>query len=425
MYKKELSDKFFIEKRHNLNQTLYDVDCSLEKVKTFMRVVTQSDKLYFKNLLLGRIGNEVNKTSALYTFPTTDFFDLIFALQIYLCSYDVHELYAGMGLFSNMYENYVGYKYTNYCFPKTSLYASDCLLCNETMSSYKYFPISTTSSVKYILSKTNLQNSICVMILPTDIGSIINSFLKECKPLCVILVVTNNMVEKIGNILPGFNILKLQSNIVSFLDYFMGDSYISNTCTLIISKHNITINLINTILSELIHTKTTIKPYVNNLMDIEILFNNLIINKKLPQSLMDMDSENKMLTLEHIYDLTNTNSEKVINDFYKFIRDNVTIDKNDDYREFKKYIMWEPIPPMYCSKAKFLEYKKLYDMLTLQLDGLNILIDEGILPNWIKTKKEAKIYLYLEYDTDKKHWKMDRDSFIDYITSKFDITNNE
>ena len=61
--------------------------------------------------------------------------------------------------------------------------------------------------------------------------------------------------------------------------------------------------------------------------------------------------------------------------------------------------------------SKFIEYRKLMEALESDI-GLQELVNKNMLPQWISTAQAAKHYLWLDFSSNYKNWKVSYHMFI-------------
>lgn len=357
-------------------------------------------------LLLGFEGYEHNRQSTLYTLPTTEFMNVVYAIQVILDKYNVVELFSGMGLFSNMYSKYVPKKQSS-GFPQTNITAYDSGTWLETSSQHKYFPVEVESIEKCIIDNKQYSDNICVALMPHKFENNLKIFLNVCVPACLIVVIPLIDVQKYIDVIQttGYNYTPVNVKMISYLDYFGLPQCEScnHTTTIIITRDVINAQSIDMTTKEILMSQKPV--FVNNVDEETKIINDCICGNMFPQwmSLVSLDEKKELLRLmTRIFLSRHT---------IRFIRDNV-----NSLDELKEYIAMKPHPINNCTHEKFIEYKNIYKNLKT-LDNLRVMQEIGIFPEWIQTMDDAYVYLYLDYTDTNKKWKENERSFRNYIGS--------
>jgi hypothetical protein len=344
-----------------------------------------------RRLLLGLDGYEHNKQMSLYSIPTSEFMNCVKIIQNFLNVNHVVELYAGLGLFSNLYSNFMSDD------KPTIVEAYDANRQFETSTDAKFYTINKMSFEKFIIDRISLQNKICVAIFPNYILDFLDEFLRVCKPKCLIIVMENESVSKFQHLRNNYHLLELNLKIITYIDYFLDDKTYLNSKTLVISNDNIPNELFPNSLM-----------YENNNSPQEMLLSKYVVNNMFPKWIMDLSEQEQKELLRISYSFMNGLEHTVLlKNILQFINKNIRT-----YDEYIEYFSWKPRPPIFCSFMKYAEYRTLYHLVTES--NLESLIQQGIFPKWIVDKKSAFIFLYLEYEITEKNWKTNRTVFNRY-----------
>lgn len=401
----EIFYKTFTENRPEIGHLL-EQNMKYKFLTDIFRKLFNVDNDCVKNMLLGLVGYECNKQMALYAIPTLEFMNVIYSLQVILDKYSIIEMYSGLGLFSYLYSKYTEEK-SKLEYPRTDIIAYDGDRCVETHSTSYYHDVGKTSFEQFIISKKQLENNICVAIMPDySIRKSLQMFIKVCKPGCMVIVVNQYDKDLILENIPSgqYNVLCLNTKIISYLDYYLEDKDYSHTCTIIISPINITDNMLRMTSREILMSTEDIT--VENTSDEhEYVFNDCVMNNLLPKWMIQISLEDKTKVLQSIHRLLWQHQGQIEKNFYTFLNSNIS-----SLEEFWDYINWKPRPPIFCTKEKYIEYKKIYSHI-INNGSLIDLTKHGIIPTWIKDTKSALMYIYLEYESNKKLWKLNEDTF--------------
>lgn len=413
----EIFYKTFTEFRPNIGKLL-EQNMHYSFLTNIFRKLGRDNIDCVKNMLLGLSGYECNKQMALYTLPTIEFMDIIYSLQIILDKYSVIELYSGLGLFSHLYSKYADEK-TKLGYPKTEIFTYDGDRCMETHSPIYFHNVEKASLEQFIIDKNILENYICTAIMPDyNIHKSLQMFIENCKPGCMVVVVNKDDKDLILENIPSgkYNVLCLNTKIISYLDYYLDDKDYQHTCTIIISPMNITENMIQLISHEILMSSEDI--IINNTIDEnECVFNDCVMNNLFPKWMLQIKIEDKIRVLKSIHELLWQHSGQVEKQFYTFITSNIS-----SMEEFWDYVNWKPRPPIFCTKEKYIEYKKIY-MHIMNNIPLEDLSRCGIIPSWINDTKSALLYTYLEYESKNKYWKLNEEEFKRVMLEYDDLFN--
>lgn len=355
---------------------------------------TESDIV--AKVLCGKIGSEYNKQMALHSIPTNEFMNFVSDVCNVLQLNSLIELYSGLGLFASMYDKYINH---NRLQRDVEICAYDGMRSLET-SGMTYFDVQHKSLEKFILDETTLDNKMCVAILPDRLEFVLDLFLSICTPACLILVVPWKDCGKIIDCVERTDYYYVITNtkILTYLDHYnalYNQNFVPNTRTFVITPNEFHLNSVN-------YVEVPIEPIDKSMYT----FNECLTKGILPYWMLTLRRDEKILAMDSIYDLIgNVNNTTIQNKLHKFIANNIT-----SMQEFKEYIAWKPRPPIYCTKEKFLEYRKMYQKLC-QGKPLSYFHRYGIMPRWIRNIESAKIFLYLEYEVQDKLWKQDEAEF--------------
>lgn len=362
-----------------------------------------------KNLLLGLYGFECNKQTALYSLPTTEFMDVIYALQILFDKYKITEMCAGLGLFSYMYSKYTQDK-KQLEYPETIIHTSDGDRCLETLSPYYYCDMEIISFEKYIIDKNNFCDEICIAIMPpTSIYESLRQFIEICKPNCLVLVIDKDDVNLIvKNVPQEYKTICLNTKIITYLDYHINGKLNIHTCTIVITKTPVFTETIETICKEIVLSSEEVFTS-ETICETEMIFNDYVMNNLFPKWMLNLSLEEKKKIMESVYKLLCNYQKEIGIKFYKFVSSNI-----ETLEEFWEYLEWKPKPPIYCTKNKYEEYKDIYKYI-VDDKPLSELIQRGILPDWVNNKKIALSYIYLEYECQNKRWKTSNEDLISLL----------
>lgn len=355
-------------------------------------------------LLLGFEGYEHNRQSTLYTLPTTEFMNVVYAVQVILDKYNVVELFSGMGLFSNMHNAYATKK-QSLGFPHTNITAYDSGTWLETSCPHKYFPVEIESIEKCIIDNKQHSDNICVALIPYKLEQYLKIFLDVCVPACLIVVIPLTDTQKYIDIIQstGYNYTLINVKMISYLDYFGLQQYEScnHTTTIIITRDVINTQSIDIVTKDILMSQKSV--FVNNIDEETKIINDCICGNMFPQwmSFVSLDEKKEILHLmTQIFLSRHTR---------RFIRDTII-----SFDELKEYIAMKPHPINNCTHEKFIEYKNIYRSLK-NLDDLHGMQEIGIFPEWIQTIDDAYMYLYLDYTDTNKKWKECEHNFRQYV----------
>lgn len=381
---------------------------------------------YTTKLIIGSLGYESNKQMALYTIPTTEFCHIIGALQIITGKKYVHEFFAGLGLFSGVYEKYC----RKFCenFGDTAMLACDGERCMETISTVKYFDVTKKSIERYIIDKTQFDNAICVALIPTLIKGVLGMFVDICNPECMVIVVPEDEKMSIIDEITSkpernnkYHTLVLKTKIISRYDNYSFPNRRPKIDTIIISKRDITRDEIVQVLKDKLKVNEQIimscEP--DNENDVERIIEECIENHILPKWTHNLVKEEKEEILKTCCKLLFDFPGNIENVFYAFLTTTIK-----DMVEFREYVNMKPRPPLHCSTEKFIEYKQIYTQLSNNYSQvINEFKERGILPSWIDDKKHAILYIYFDYESSSKKWKVSKETFENYIRSYIPLEN--
>ena len=239
--------------------------------------------------------------------------------------------------------------------------AFDAGRCVETHSNMKYFNITEMSAESFIINKVDLSGIICVMMFPDKLEQVINLFLTICKPSCIVIVIPKkNKNKTYKKILDGYYVSSIYPKLITCMSAFSQNETIDNSITMIISKKEISEQMLNDVIVNGLHQ--TGNCFIRNELTNDMRIHNIIIDgvghKMFPKWIMQISENDKNKVLLCIHKLLQ-NQQQFAEKFYNFINQNIT-----NLDEFNEYIEWNPHPPINCNHEKFLEYKKFYLMVS-------------------------------------------------------------
>lgn len=360
----------------------------------------------WKDLLLGKVGNESNKQKAIYELPTKELINSISIVCTLLGITDVEEIMAGQGLLSKIINDNTE---LNVC-------ATDGDRWIECIGQPKYYSVESKLVLEYITNSNNntLFNKTLIIIswiAKNSLNDFIKFINKETPPY--IMVLGDNNKDKKFNIYLrhlGIKYFKIEIPIkqISYKDYFhnnivRNENICYSTMTLYIKRTTCSNAL------ELFDEYMLPDIFESNMCELlqiytdKILIQDLIIAGKLPHSMLNyintpLFNELKQICKEYLLFKNKLHMQfiETIEEFRFFVN------------KMKKKLY--PISSINIrSRTKFLEYKQLVESDIH--NNMVTLIRKGVLPYWISNIDDAEAFLFLDYSLKDKKWKENISTF--------------
>lgn len=397
---------------HRLNTVKFlENNNDFEKISELLKeIIWRHPTESIKKLLLGKSGMEYNKQMAIPYIPTKEYMHIIAACQYILELGTIVEIDAGMGLFSKLYKKYIS-EHTDLFVNETTIRT----LCEktylETSPNIKLESSENISLGELIIRRIDMSNSLCTLSLVGNDSHIVKQFLNKCRPKCLIISCNtkhgNDYIQCIEN--SSYCATRIDVQMISYLDHFVDGNNNLHSCVIIMydrsySDFYITEKYILDVITDIFMIKKPI-TYTNTKLPIDTLFSDCVANDMIPKWTLALDTNTKTEILTSIKKALTTANDTIVKKFFTFLSSN--IDNMDDLNE---YLNWQPHPPIMCSKEKFVEYEKLYKYVSKN-SSIQLLHDNGIVPEYITTQNDALIFLYFEYEIKDKTWKKNRRSF--------------
>lgn len=359
-----------------------------------------------RKLMMGCEGYEHNKQSSIYAIPTSELIHLVYAMQVLTDKYETVELFAGMGLFSNMYETFANKKCES-GFPRTQITAYDGDFWSETSNKKKFYNVVEKSIETLLTERHDMNNAICVAIFPHNILGVLVLFLETLTPECLILVIPKDHERRVVDALneTAYKASRFEIKNITYIDYYglPECEHIQHSVTLVISKYQMIESQISSVIKDILLFDKDICVNVpeqsGDRITVQRIINDYIYSDMFPEWMAYVSHEDKSEILHKLA------GSGINQDIVYFIRNNIT-----NMEEFNEYINWKPLKPVRCSKDKFNEYKRIYTRLKT-IDDIIYFKENGTFPDWIINIEDAYMYLYLDYTTSIKLWKENENTF--------------
>ena len=177
------------------------------------------------DLLLGNIGDELNKQKAIYELPTYELTDTIISICNYMSIKKIEELACGQGLLSAMLS-----KYCNF-----NIKATDGNRWMETFSKSKYIKTEQKLILNYVLDNNNYNDTMLIIgHSPFNSTDDLIKLIKEKTPKQFIILgefyVDNN--KKIIDIatIKNYKTINIPVKQLCYKDYFYNNTYFPTEC---------------------------------------------------------------------------------------------------------------------------------------------------------------------------------------------------
>lgn len=340
-----------------------------------------------KELFLGRIGFETNKQKAIYELPTNELLTIIKFICEFINIKNIEELAAGQGLLSHMLKHKLGNS------EEYVVNASDGNRWIETSSTSKYYPVENKLVLQYCLDN-NYDFSDKLLIISWLPSNDINDFIKliEIKKPKYILLIGNNFSH----------VHQLFRNKLSTNDYRQACipvkqmSYQNNS-------------------SIVFATNNSDFDFTSLLLNIKLKYDNCLCKKRIKRTCKGVVQDvvvNKVGNkFKYLYEDLNDQEKvnKIAIALNYILKKNITIPKY--LNTTNEFLFWlhkekhKKFPINIKDRNKFKEYYSIYNKINSQ-GGLGELIEKGVIPGWVQTIETAEKFLWLDFSTNDKKWKM-------------------
>lgn len=405
IYQMENIDLFEILKTYRINLCIYlKKHCEYDYLRKKLIEIEKMNQCTIKDLFLGKIGNEINKQTAFYELPTFELLNVI----IFLCKScglnQIEELASGIGLLSTMLKYYNNDIIINTTDGNRWIETSN-KLCNVKSKLFLEY---------YFDNNMNFDDKLLIISwIPDNEMEDFIILLQHKHPLYIIIIGNilnkkkyNCIYEKLKQLKYSFCGIPVKQ--ICYKDYYCNNKY-NNYKSMLLFATLADININKLLITLKIDLGHCLTKKINLISDNEIL-DDVIINYEKP-NLLNIDTKNKIVELYEIFKYIHSNSLNIPN----FI---------DNFNDFKIWYIKASVkkyPLNITTKEKFNEY---IDCLKILLDtnGLNILKENFIIPDWIDDLTTAEKFIWLDFSTTKKEWKQSFEKFIDEFY-KFNTVN--
>jgi len=351
-----------------------------------------------RKLLLGEHGNESNKQQAIYELPTKELIESIHNICKMFNITIIEEMCAGLGLISKMLE-----LNTN-----LNINTTDSYTWLETINGH-YKNVIKKNILEYISEENTFENKLILISWITRQQYIYLSKLIEIKKPKYLMIIGNIydkdykiFTNKMNNMEYTEYVIPIKQ--ISYRDYYKENIYFPNNCnhsntTIYIRNSNVShIDIINNI--GYINLNKMIRKYTSEMYLQDLCIDN-VISKWIYKDLNNLDYV-KLGYL--IIDISYLLTHGIIPPKY--------ITNYDDFEFFMK--IYNNFPKLINNYSKFKEYKNLIEQLNN--NGLNLLKNNNIIPNWIDNIEECKMYIWLDFSVTDKKWKINKNKFMNYAS---------
>ena len=383
------------------------------------------------DLLMGKVGLECNKQSAIYEVPTLQ---LIVTVRAILGVFDfctsVEEIMAGQGLFASLFEHYLklDLKYN----------ATDGMCVAETNANFGYFKVEKKNISEYLIEKIysiddkdkKFDKTLFLTIWPTlptpTMNYVMEEFIKKVNPKIFVLVGQDDVYDSYFKLFENakFSLIRLSPLQFSFKDYFhpLGSvvSHSNVSCFLHPDLGEFCdIGLVGEKIVAVAESFEKIGKLIFHndrlLCDDKYVLQNFVNNHIVNSSLVaDLDQAEREMLVKCLYNIKNTSK------IPKYVKN---IDEFNFWYKME-IVQTNKFPKNITGIQKFNEFKNFYEKLSseafLSIDGE--MKDKNIYPFWVKNKEEAIKCLLLDYSTNDKNksWKSSRSKMNSLYITVFD-----
>lgn len=363
-----------------------------------IKIRSYKSNKFIKNLLLGELGYESNKQTALYELPTLELISVIVTIIDMLNISNIEEIYSGIGLMSELLRLfYIKYeKLLKYGRP--NLKSSDGKYWMET--SGNTFCGIIKKDFFDILSNENDKNECYIASWPSkECYDYFKDFIQLKSPKLFILIGEHNLFDysdtyenyykldiPLKQICYSDNMSHIGKSSHSYMRCYIKETEVNLTNENILEKtlelFKTHLNIDNLIIDDFVVNYDTIK-------------NELINNDKMPKIISTLDNSKMQNMIDIIVKnkLTNYKLPLFLNSLEEIY--------------FWLSMLKLNIHPNVNTRDKFLEFYKLYSYTTT-MDGILILIENHHIPAWAISKRLARLCIALDYsiDINDKAWKV-------------------
>lgn len=356
------------------------------------------EKNIINKLLLGTYGLEINKQRAIYELPTIELVRCIEHICHTQNINEVVETCAGQGLLAEMIGRLT----------KLNVSATDGQLWSQTSGLPTYCKVDKKLIIDHGTGDEQFTNKLVVIAWITPIMMTDLKMLLELKNVDNILLIGEAYCDAIRTTMRqlkgfGYNLNNISAKQLCFRDYFRNNKLFPDECcrsSIILCTKNTT-NIIETINPDLL--TRPFKCYTD-----KMYLQDLIMNGTLPswcQSLFESD-DLKIF----IKQIAKCILKKYIVPCY--------IDNYIDFEYWYNKKIAKKYPKNISTYDKFCEYKNLLDKLYSD-NGLQLLRDQYIVPSWVDTIVLAEKYIWLDFSSTKKTWKVSIGKFMSEFNAIF------
>ncbi|QKF94082.1 hypothetical protein QKU48_gp0624 [Fadolivirus algeromassiliense] len=349
------------------------------------------------DLFLGKCGIEPNKQMAFYELPTFELLTIIKAILEYINIKNVEEIGAGVGLLSAMLKHH---------YSDLSINTTDGNRWIETSSNKKYCNVNIKLFLEYCLdSNFTFDNKLLLISwIPQNELSDFITLIKKKKPKHIIIIgdIANIIYTKIFETINTLNykFVGIPSKQICYRDHYTTNNFDRIKSTTIFATNDNTINIKNLLLMIKTKYENCLSKKRNKINDIELLQDLIIKNFKSKFLLDNLNESTYKKLYKEIYYMS-INNYKIPEYIYSY----------DEYQFWFNRMKHKKYPLNINSRDKFEEYYSYIDKLNSD-DGFYVLINHGIIPEWISDNIMADKFLFVEFSTVNKKWKCSNEHFI-------------
>lgn len=369
------------------------VNCKYDYLKELLINIEleQQDSIY--DLFLCTSGLESNKQKAIYELPTEELLTVIKLICDCNNIKNIQEIAAGQGLVAAMLNYYLGNDYI--------IEASDGRRYINTSHKKTYYPVTTKLFLEYCLDNNATFDGKLLIIswVPSNDSRDLIKLLEIKKPEHVIIIgcpLDKQLYSvKLHLKTLGYFGASIPVKQLCYRDYYKNNKYFpTNSCRsslLYMTKDQDNLNKI----------LLTIKLKYDNCLCTKI---ETVSDKIILQDIIHRSIKNTYL----IDEMNNNNKFKKITKYCAIVMKE-QFEVPVYLKKYKEFVFWlektmeNKYPLNIDSREKFKEYKNYIQML---LAGqVDILIEKGIIPDWINGATEAEKFIWLDFSHYEKKWK--------------------
>lgn len=373
--------------------------------KKLLEIEQNEDNMkVIRDLFLGQIGIESNKQLAFYELPTYELLTIIKCITQFIGINNIEEIGSGIGLLASMLKHHD---------ESLSITASDGNRWIET-SGKKYYDISSKLFLEYCINNAiSFDNKILLIswIPKMEMPDFIALITKK-KPKYVIIIGDILNTNSYNGLYTAFHNLNykfcgIPAKQICYRDSYLYNNITGHSSTLFATCDN-NLNLTNLLTSIKEQFGDCLANKVSEIADISVLRDVIIKFFDRKFLLENLNEQTCKYYVKELYFL-----------LQKKIKIPEYIRNYDEYKFWFDKIKHKMYPHKINDRSKFIEYKGYMDILNNN-DGLNELKNIGVLSDWVSTVSIAEKFIFNEFSSNHKQWKVSRNS----MTLEFQLIHN-